>query len=91
MTIGAALFLLAVGAILRFAVATVSTHGIDLHMIGDILMVVGVLGLVLWAVVWAPWAQRRRAGYQRRSALDDDGPDAHRYTERRYEDPYPPR
>lgn len=30
MTIGAALFLLAVGAILRFAVATVSTHGIDL-------------------------------------------------------------
>jgi heme/copper-type cytochrome/quinol oxidase subunit 2 len=90
MTIGAALFLLAVGAILRFAVTTISTHGIDLHMIGDILMVVGVIGLVIWAVVWAPWAQRRRTGYQR-TTLDDDGPAGYRYTERRYEDEYPPR
>jgi heme/copper-type cytochrome/quinol oxidase subunit 2 len=89
MTIGAALVLLAVGAILRFAVATVSTHGIDLHMIGDILMVVGVLGLVIWAMVWAPWAQRRRAGYQR-PPLDDDRPGGYRYTEHRYEDQYPP-
>ena len=44
MTIGAALLLIAVGAILRFAVQTVSTHGIDLHTIGDILMIIGVVG-----------------------------------------------
>jgi uncharacterized protein DUF6458 len=91
MTIGAALFLLAVGAILRFAISTVSTHGIDLHMIGDILMIVGVIGLVIWAAVWAPWARRRRDGYRQRSVLDEDGPDGYTYRERRYEDQYPPR
>jgi hypothetical protein len=60
MTIGAALLLIMAGAILRFAVATAATHGIDLHTIGDILMIVGVLGLVLWLVVWAPWTRSRR-------------------------------
>jgi hypothetical protein len=63
MTIGAGLFLIAVGAILRFGVTTVSTHGISVHTIGDILMAVGVLGVVLWLVVWAPWARGRRSAY----------------------------
>ena len=63
MTIGAGLFLIAVGAILRFGVTTVSTHGIAVHTIGDILMAVGVLGVVLWLVVWAPWARNRRSAY----------------------------
>jgi hypothetical protein len=63
MTIGVALLLLAVGAILRFAVATVATHGIDLHTIGDILMVVGALGLFLSLVLWGPWSRGRGAGY----------------------------
>ena len=40
MTIGAALLLIAAGAILRFAINTVSTHGINVHTIGDILMIV---------------------------------------------------
>lgn len=62
MTFGAALVLIAVGAILRFAITTVSTHGIDLRTIGDILMVVGVIGLVLWVFVWGPWARGRRRG-----------------------------
>ncbi len=60
MKIGAALVLLAVGAILRFAIATGSTHGFNVPVIGDILMIVGALGLVLWLIVWAPWASRRR-------------------------------
>lgn len=60
MTIGAALLLIAVGAILRFAVSTVSTHGFNVHTIGDILMLVGVVGLLLWALVWSRWAPRRR-------------------------------
>jgi hypothetical protein len=46
MTIGTSLFLIAVGAILKFA-----THfhiaGIDLHTVGVILMLVGAFGLVL--------------------------------------------
>jgi hypothetical protein len=46
MTVGVALLLIAVGAILRFAV-TDSISGIDLSTVGVILMVVGVLGLLL--------------------------------------------
>jgi len=60
MRIGAGLLLIAVGAILRFGISTVSTHGVAIHTIGDILMVVGVLGVVLWMVVWAPWSRSRR-------------------------------
>ena len=65
MRIGAGLLLIAVGAILRFAITTVSTHGIAIHTIGDILMLVGVLGVVLWMVVWAPWSRgSRRPAYR---------------------------
>jgi hypothetical protein len=46
MTIGTSLFLIAVGAILKFAV-TLTVAGIDLHTVGVILMVVGAAGLVL--------------------------------------------
>jgi hypothetical protein len=50
MTIGGSLFLIAVGAILAFAV-TDSVAGIDLPTVGWILMVVGVVGLVLGLVL----------------------------------------
>lgn len=46
MTIGAGILLIAVGAILRFGISTVSTHGFGVHTIGDILMLVGALGVV---------------------------------------------
>lgn len=65
MRIGAGLLLIAVGAILRFGISTVATHGIAVHTIGDILMLVGVLGVVLWIVMWAPWSSRRRTTYRR--------------------------
>jgi hypothetical protein len=61
MTIGAGLLLIAVGAILRFGISTVSTHGFGVHTVGDILMVVGVIGVALWLLVWAPWAPRARS------------------------------
>ena len=63
MKIGAGLLLIAVGAVLRFGISTVSTHGFGVDPIGDILMVVGVLGVALWLLVWgssAPRARRRR-------------------------------
>ena len=44
MTIGASLFLIAVGAILNFAV-TATVAGIDLQTVGVILMIVGGVGL----------------------------------------------
>ena len=88
MTIGAGILLIAVGAILRFGISTVSTHGIGVHTIGDILMVVGVLGVVLWLLVWAPWAPRarsRRTVY-RREVPPDEVPPTRRYpADRNYE------
>jgi hypothetical protein len=91
MRIGAGLLLIAVGAILRFGIATVSTHGIAIHTIGDILMIVGVLGVVLWLVVSAPW-NRRRPAYRedapvyREDARTDEVPST-RYSDR-YQDEY---
>ena len=46
MGIGTSIFLIAVGAILRYAV-TVTVQGVELQTVGLILMIVGVLGLVL--------------------------------------------
>jgi len=46
MTIGTSLFLIVVGAILRYAV-TATVLGVSLTMVGLILMIVGVAGLVL--------------------------------------------
>jgi len=46
MTIGASLFLIAVGAILKWAV-TASVSGVDIGTVGVILMIVGLIGLVL--------------------------------------------
>src|SRR5690348_15875964 len=65
MRICAGLFLSAVRAIQRMGISTVSTHGIAIHPIGDILMLVGILGVVHWMVVWAPWSRGRRTAYRR--------------------------
>ncbi len=59
MGIGASLFLIAVGAILAFAVEfTVS--GIEIQTIGVILLVVGIIGLVLSMLFWSSFAPFRR-------------------------------
>lgn len=78
MRIGAGLLLIAVGAILRFGISTVSTHGVAIHTIGDILMLVGVLGVVLWMVVWAPWSRSRRPAYRDEPPAYRDEPPAYR-------------
>ena len=46
MTIGASLLLIAVGAILRFAVSD-AVEGVELGTVGLILLIVGVVGLIL--------------------------------------------
>lgn len=51
MGIGVSVFLLAIGAILAFAVE-VETSGIDLDAVGVILMIVGAIGLVLSMFMW---------------------------------------
>jgi sulfite exporter TauE/SafE len=79
MGLGTSFFLIALGAVLRFAVH-VSTSGFNLHTIGVILMIIGVIGLIislLWMTVWS----RRRD-----RVLVDDRPVAARPPD--YADPY---
>ncbi len=54
---GGSLFLIAIGAILYWAV-TFRVNGVDLHMIGMILMVIGVVGL-LFSMISAATTRRR--------------------------------
>jgi hypothetical protein len=56
MRIGASLLLIAVGAILRFAVTVNNPHGFNVHTAGVILMIVGGIGLVVTAI----WMSTRR-------------------------------
>lgn len=72
MGIGVSVFLLAVGAILAFAV-DVSTQGIDLNTVGVILMIVGLLGLLTSFMFW----DRLGFGGSRRTYVRDtyDDPD----------------
>ena len=57
MRLGTAIVLLALGAILTFALR-VDVSGVDLQVVGWILMIVGALGVVLELAIWAP--RRRR-------------------------------
>jgi hypothetical protein len=61
MSIGASIVLIAVGAILRFAVSLRSTFAgasVNWHIVGDILMVVGVIGLII-SLIWMATLSRR--------------------------------
>ena len=61
MSIGASLFLIAVGAILAFAV-TADVSGVDIQVVGWILMAAGGLGLLVSLLFWS-WNGRRRGPY----------------------------
>ena len=58
MRLGTAIVLLALGAILTFAL-NVSVSGVNLDVVGWILMLAGALGIVLELALWGP-RQRRR-------------------------------
>jgi len=57
--LGLSLFLVALGAILAFAV-NVSVTGIDISVVGVILMVVGLVGMVMSLLFWTSFAPFRR-------------------------------
>lgn len=59
MGIGISVFLIAVGAVLTFALESNSEGGFNLDTIGIILMVVGAIGLLAAMVIFGP---RERAG-----------------------------
>ena len=57
MGIGAGIFLIAIGAILKFALE-INVQGVDLPTVGVILMIVGVVGIIVEAAIFMP--RRRR-------------------------------
>ena len=72
MGLGAGIFLIAVGAILAFAVHSTS-GSVDVNTVGWILMVVGLLSLLLSLLVWQSWAGPGYLG-RRRTTYVDEGP-----------------
>jgi hypothetical protein len=68
MTIGSSIFLIAVGAILKFAV-TATVAGIEIQTVGLILMIAGAIGLVIGLFLMTQDRGRREVVY------DDRPPD----------------
>jgi Domain of unknown function (DUF6458) len=68
MGIGVGVFLIALGAILTFAVH-VTTSGFNIHTVGVILMIAGALGLVVTMTIFAP--RRRATTVQERTVIRD--------------------
>jgi uncharacterized membrane-anchored protein len=58
MTIGSSIFLIAIGAILRFAV-TKTVSGFNIQTAGLVLIIVGAIGLVL--AIWYTFVYTRRS------------------------------
>ena len=63
MTIGVSITLLVVGAILAFAIDPGLISGVDLTIVGDILMAAGAFGLLLWLLL---------GGFRSSRSIDDD-------------------
>lgn len=59
MGIGTSIFLIAIGAILSYAVED-AISGVDLSTVGLILMIVGIAGLVISLLYTLIWADRTR-------------------------------
>ena len=71
MGIGTSLFLIATGAILKYAV-TGDVSGVNINTVGVILMVVGILGLLLSLLWMTVWADRSRGTVVRDRAVVRD-------------------
>jgi Domain of unknown function (DUF6458) len=72
MGLGVGLILAAVGAVLAFAV-NATVNGVDIHTIGWILLIVGMVGILLSLIFWSSWAGPGYFG-RRRTTYYDEGP-----------------
>jgi hypothetical protein len=70
MGIGSSLFLIAVGAILAFAVDA-DISGLEISTVGLILMIVGVIGLVISLFFLGGWRSRHRTVVEERPVVRD--------------------
>jgi hypothetical protein len=70
MGIGVSIFLIAVGAILAFAV-NFDVNGVDIAVVGYILMIVGLIGLIMTAFIWGPRNRSHSDVVEERRVYDD--------------------
>ena len=70
MGFGTSLFLIAIGAILAFAVE-IDVQGLDLSAVGVILMIVGVVGMIASFAFWNSWGG---FGARRRRVVEEEDP-----------------
>jgi len=69
---GVSLILIAVGAILTWAV-NATVNGLNIHTVGVILMIVGAVGLILSLMFWSSWGGfGGSAGARRRTTVVED-------------------
>lgn len=75
MGLGVGILLAAVGAVLAFAV-NASVSGVNIHTVGWILLIVGIIGVLLSMVFWSSWAGPGywSGGARRRTTYVDEGP-----------------
>jgi hypothetical protein len=73
MGIGVSLILIAIGAILTWAVHATSSS-FDVNTIGVILMIVGAVGLLLSLMFWSSWGGYPVGGARRRVTTYEDAP-----------------
>jgi len=78
MGIGVSMILIAVGAVLAFAVH-VTTSGFNVHTVGYILLVVGIVGVLISLVFWSSWGGfggrtviAEGPGTRRRTIVEDE-------------------
>jgi hypothetical protein len=68
--IGTSLFLIAVGAILYFAVDA-NVSGLEISTVGIILMVIGIIGLLISLFFLSDWRRRYRTPVEERPVVRD--------------------
>jgi hypothetical protein len=75
MGLGVSIFLIAIGAILTWAV-NAEVSGLDITAVGVILLVVGIAGLLLSLMFWSSWGGPAAFGERRtrRTTYVEDGP-----------------
>ncbi len=73
LNIGLSLFMVAAGAILTWAVSA-EVAGIDITVVGVILMVVGLVGVALSMIFWSSFAPSRRREVREIELVELDPP-----------------
>ncbi len=74
MGLGVGIFLIAVGAILTFAVDANTNGTVNLDTVGWILMAVGAAGVLLSLIFWSSWAGPGYFSGRRRATYVEEGP-----------------